>query len=169
MYTTEGGTLIGEDGLVVSGMSGMLLKYIHSLCSSHHCEPSSRQQPPLMHTGTPTPFSHLKDGDPGVADVIKVDGSFEGVDVSRRAVTVVLVPVDTGGVVCAVVGLHVHLTLETSLLIQGGHRGTQTHAVLPGHGADEGVLVIVLRVVIVAELDGQRTGERGERVLQLGF
>lgn len=93
-------------------------------------------------------FLHLKDGDPGVADVIKVDGSFEGVDVSRRAVTVVLVPVDTGGVVCAVVGLHVHLTLETSLLIQDGHRGTQTHAVLPGHGADEGTLVIVLCVVV---------------------
>lgn len=95
------------------------------------------------------PFPHLKDGDPGVADVIKVDGPFEGVDVSRRAVTIVLVPVDTGGVVCAVVGVHVHLALETSLLIQDGHRGTQTHAILPGHGADEGVLVIVLRVVIV--------------------
>lgn len=48
---------------------------------------------------------HLEDGDPGVADVVEVDGTLKGVVLPCGAVGVVLVPVDAGGVAGAVVGL----------------------------------------------------------------
>lgn len=63
-------------------------------------------------------LSHLKNGDPGIANVVKVDGSFKRIDQASRAVAVVLVPVDTGGVVCAVVGINIQNALRPTLVIQ---------------------------------------------------
>lgn len=90
---------------------------------------------------------YLKDGNPGVEDVVEVDGSLEGVDHAIRAVGVVLVPVDAGGVVSDV-RVHVQVTLEASFLIQLGHRVAVPHAAIFGLGADEGVLVVILSVVV---------------------
>ena len=53
---------------------------------------------------------YLKDGYPGVEDVVKVDSSLEGVDRAIRAVGVVLVPVNAGGVVSDV-SVHVQVAL----------------------------------------------------------
>ena len=40
------------------------------------------------------PRAYLEDGDPSIANVVKVDGAFEGVGVARAADVVVAVPVD---------------------------------------------------------------------------
>lgn len=101
-------------------------------------------------------LSYLEDGDPGVADVVEVDGALERVERTRGAVGVVLVPVDARGVVGAVVGVYVQVALQASLLVQLGHGAAVPHAVLPGLGADEGVLVVVLGVVILLQLHRQR-------------
>lgn len=90
---------------------------------------------------------YLKDGDPGVEDVVEVDGSLEGVQHTIRAVGVVLVPVDAGGVVSDV-GVHVQVALQSSFLIQLGHRVAVPHAVIFRLRADEGVLIVVFSVVV---------------------
>ena len=41
---------------------------------------------------------YLEDGDPGIANVVEVDGTLEGVVLPRGAVGVVLVPVHAGGI-----------------------------------------------------------------------
>lgn len=105
---------------------------------------------------------HLKDGYPRIADVVEVDGPLEGVDEAGGAVGVVLVPVDAGGVVCAVVGVDVQTALLARLVVQLGDGAAVPHAVVSGHGADEGVLVVVLRVVVLAELHGQRALRKAE-------
>lgn len=99
---------------------------------------------------------YLKDGDPSIADVIKVDGSLEGVDQTSRAVGIILVPVDAGGVVSAVIRVNIQGALQAPLLIQLGNRATVPHAVVSGLRADEGVLVIVFSVVVLSQLQRQR-------------
>lgn len=100
---------------------------------------------------------HLEDGDPGIADVVEVDGALEGVVLPRGAVGVVLVPVDTGGVAGAVVGLVVQATgwATAPLPSKGRHTPAGAHAVLPRLGADEGVLVLVLGLVIALQVHTQ--------------
>lgn len=106
---------------------------------------------------------YLKDGNPGIADVVKVNGSLEGVDRTSRAIGVVLVPVDTGGVVSAVVRIHVQVALNSSFFIQLWHRVTVSHAVLSVQRADEGVLVIVFSVVVFISLHRERAMEKKKR------
>lgn len=101
-------------------------------------------------------LSYLKDGDPSIADVIKVDGSLEGVDQTSRAVLIILVPVDAGGVVSAVIRVNIQGALQAPLLIQLGNRATVPHAVVSGLRADEGVLVVVFSVVVLSQLQRQR-------------
>lgn len=108
-------------------------------------------------------LSHLKNGDPGIADVVKVDGSFERIDQTSRTVTVVLVPVDTGGVVCAVVSVDIQNALCPALIIQLWDWAAVPHPVVSRHGADEGVLVIVFSVVVPSKFCGQRAW-RGRRI-----
>lgn len=104
---------------------------------------------------------HLEDGDPGIADVVEVDGALEGVVLPRGAVGVVLVPVDTGGVAGAVVGLVVQATgwPTAPLPSKGGHTPAGPHAVLPRLGADEGVLVLILGLVIALQVHTQGAAE----------
>lgn len=90
---------------------------------------------------------YLKDGDPGVEDVVEVDGSLEGIVHTIRAVGVVLVPVDAGGVVSDV-GVHVQVALHSSLLKQLWHRVAVPHAIIFGLRADEGVLIVVFSVIV---------------------
>lgn len=93
--------------------------------------------------------AHLEDGNPGIADVVEVDGVLEGVALPGGAVGVVVIPVDAGGVVGAVVGAVVKLALQP-VLVQLGQGVAVPHAVLPRLGADEGVLIIILCVIVVA-------------------
>lgn len=103
--------------------------------------------------------SHLEDGNPGVANVVEVDGSLEGVVLPGGAVGVVLVPVHTGGIAGAVVGLVVQATggAAAALPAQRGHTPARAHAILPRLRADEGVLVLVLRLVIAFQVHTQGT------------
>lgn len=105
-------------------------------------------------------LSYLKDGDPSIADVIKVDGSLEGVDQTSRAVGIILVPVDAGGVVSAVIRVNIQGALQPPLLIHLGNRATVPHAVVSGLRADEGVLVVVFSVVVLSQLHRQRACRR---------
>lgn len=102
-------------------------------------------------------LSHLEDGNPGIANVVEVDGALEGVVLPCGAVGVVLVPVDAGGVAGAVVGLIVQAAggAAAALPAQRGHTPARAHAVLPRLGADEGVLVLVLRLVIALQVHAQ--------------
>lgn len=90
---------------------------------------------------------YLKDSNPGIEDVVKVDGSLERIDCAVRAVGVVLVPVDASGVI-RYVGVHVKVTLHASFFKEFWHRVTVPHAVVFGLRANEGVLVIVFSVVV---------------------
>lgn len=105
-------------------------------------------------------LSYLKDGDPSIADVIKVDGSLKRVDQTSRAVGIILVPVDAGGVVSAVIRVNIQGALQAPLLIQLGNRATVPHAVLSGLRADERVLVVVFSVVVLSPLHRQRACRR---------
>lgn len=100
---------------------------------------------------------HLEDGDPGIADVVKVDGALKGVVLPRGAVGVVLVPVDTSSVAGAVVSLVVQAAGRATapLPSKGGHAPTGAHAILPRLGADEGVLVFVLSLIIALQVHAQ--------------
>lgn len=100
---------------------------------------------------------YLKDGDPSVEDVVKVDGPLEGVDHAIGAVVVVLVPVDACGVVSDV-GVHVQVALHASFLEQLWHGGADPHAVIFLLGADERVLVVVFSVVVFV---GQWSADKG--------
>lgn len=122
------------------------------------------------HSGHFIKLSHLKDGNPCVADVVKVDGSLERVERTGGTVGVVLVPVDARGVVGAVVGVYVQVALQASLLVQLGHGAAVPHAVLSGLRADEGVLVVVFCVVIFLQLHRQRAwgGRREDMVRVIG-
>lgn len=106
----------------------------------------------LSQSKTPLPpVFYLKDGNPSVANVVEVNGSLKGVDGTARAVGVVLVPVDAGGVVSGVVGVHVQAALQATLFEQLGHRAAVPHAVVSRLGADERVLVVVFRLVVIGQ------------------
>lgn len=95
-------------------------------------------------------WPHLEDGDPGIANVVKVDGAFEGVVLACRAVGIVLVPVDTGGIAGTVIGLIVKAAgwATTAFPAQCGHTPAGSHAVLPRLRADEGTLILILCLVV---------------------
>lgn len=93
--------------------------------------------------------TYLKYGNPGIAYVIKVNGAFKRVDISSRAIGIVLVPINTRGVICAVVGSHVQLTLQT-LLMQPRYGVAVAHAVIPRQRADERALVV--NVVVIGQV-----------------
>lgn len=114
---------------------------------------------------------HLEDGDPGIANVIEVDGTLEGVVLARRAVGVVLVPVHTGGVAGAVVGLVVQAAgrAATPVSAQRGHAPAGAHAVFPRLGADERVLILVLSLVVALQVHAQGAEEQTGMRLRPGF
>lgn len=96
-------------------------------------------------------MTDLKDGNPGITNVVKVYGPLEGIDLSSRTVGVILVPVDAGGVVCAIVSCHVQLALST-LLMERGDGGAQAHAILPWLRTDKWVFIIVFCVVVLVQV-----------------
>lgn len=85
--------------------------------------------------------THLKNGNPGIAYVIKVDGTLKRVVIPSRAVGIILVPINTCGVICAVVGSHVQLTLQ-ALLIQPRYGVAVAHTIIPHLRADEWALIV---------------------------
>lgn len=99
---------------------------------------------------------NLKDGDPGVSDVVKVDGSFVWVDFAGPALIVKLVPVHARhrllvprrsvgtGLLCAQEAVS---ACDTA----AGHIGAPQHPVLPLSGADEGVVVGAVRSVVATQ------------------
>lgn len=106
---------------------------------------------------------HLKDDDPGVGDVVKVDGLFVRVAVSSMTPGVVLVPVDTQpSHIGAAIGqrlraqaqrlavknvVFVQATDPASLTASGDVRAGHDAVVL-WEGADEGPLVILIGHVV---------------------
>lgn len=103
---------------------------------------------------------YLKNSDPGIEYVVKVDGSLEWIDRAVRAVGVVLVPVDAGGVI-RYVRVHVKVTLHASFFEEFWHRVAVPHAVVFGLRADEGVLIIVFSVVVfITQRAMEKNGER---------
>lgn len=103
-------------------------------------------------------WPHLEDGNPGIADVVEVDGAFEGVVLACRAVGIVLVPVDTGGIAGTVIGLIVQTTgwAAATFPTQCGHTPAGPHAILPGLGADEGTLILILCLIVRLQVHTQR-------------
>ena len=114
---------------------------------------------------------HLEDGDPGVANVVEVDGTLKGVVLPRGAVGVVLVPVHTGGVAGAVVGLVVQAAgwAATPVPAQRGHTPAGAHAVFTRLGADEWVLILVLSLVVALQVHAQGAEEQTGMRLRPGF
>lgn len=95
--------------------------------------------------------AHLKYCNPGVANVIKVDGSLEGVVLPSRAVGVVLVPVHTRRVGGVIVGVIIQGALQP-LLPPCGDAPAVAHPVLPGLGADEGIFIFILCLVVPLQI-----------------
>lgn len=93
----------------------------------------------------------LKDGNPGITNVVKVYGPLEGIGLSGRAVGVILVPVDAGGVVCAIVSCHVQLA-RPALLVKRGDGAAQAHAILSWLRTDKRVFIIIFCVVVVVQV-----------------
>lgn len=99
--------------------------------------------------------AHLEDGDPGVANVVEIDGAVVRVGVTRAADVVVLVPVDAGVVAGAAQALSLRLpvrlpaqrALHTQLTAAGDVRAL-LHAVVSARGADKRVLVTLLCLVV---------------------
>lgn len=99
--------------------------------------------------------AHLENGNPGVANVVKVDGAIVRVEVTRAADVVVLIPVDArvvAGTAHALslrlpIGLPAQRALDAQLAAAGDVRAL-LHAVVTARGADEGVLVTLLRLVV---------------------
>lgn len=104
---------------------------------------------------------YLKDGNPRVEDVVKVDGALEGVDHAVGAVVVVLVPVDARGIV-GDIGVHVQVALNASFFQHLGHGGAHPHAVIFLLRADERILIVVFSVVVFV---GQRSADKERRCL----
>ena len=98
---------------------------------------------------------HLENDDPGIADVVKVDGALVGVGAARAAHVVVAVPVDaepTGVEVLAarpeVVDVVLGQAALAALLLERRDLMAAHDAVVPRQGADEGHLVVLLRLVV---------------------
>ena len=123
-------------------------------------------QPPLHHLHRLHQFAYLEDDDPGVGNVVKVDGPLVRVAVSSLAARVVLVPVNAqpGVAVGAVgdggrrVGAEAQrAAVQRVLLVQAAgasalpplrHVGARHDAVVHGQRADEGPLVVFVRHVV---------------------
>lgn len=98
---------------------------------------------------------HLEDDDPGVADVVKIDGALVGVGAARAAHVVVAVPVDTepaGVEVLApspeVVDIILGQAALAALLLERGNLMAAHDAIVPRKGADERHLIVLLRLVV---------------------
>lgn len=103
----------------------------------------------------PAQGAHLENDDPGVADVVKVDGALVGVGAARAAHVVVAVPVDAepaGVEVLAarpeVVDVVLGQAALAALLLERRDLVAAHDAVVPGQGAYEGHLVVLLRLVV---------------------
>lgn len=122
--------------------------------------------------------SHLEDDDPGVGDVVKVDGSFVGVAVPSVTPGVILVPVDAepryvDAAVDQRLGAQAQrLPVQDVVLVQAagpaslaadGDVGAGHDAVVDGEGADEGSLVVLVGHVVGARQADARRAGRGER------
>lgn len=112
--------------------------------------------------------SYLKNSNPGISNIIKIDGPVVRVHVAGHAHVVVLVPVDAGipaglgAGQAGAVGIHAQGALHLGLL-PAGNVGAPLHPVLPVRGADEGVLLrLVQPVVGVQEGQVVRPGEGGK-------
>lgn len=124
--------------------------------------------------------SHLEDDNPGVGDVVEVDGSFVGVFVPGVTPGVVPVPVDaeprhTDGAVgqrlgaqaqrLAVQGVVFIEAARPSSLAAGRDVGAGHDAVVDRQRADEGSLVILVRhVVRPGQADTCRPGSGGKKL-----
>lgn len=127
-------------------------------------------------------YSHLKDDNPGISNVVKVDGSFVGVAVPSVAPGVVLIPVDTQpGHTHAAIGQRLRaqaqrLAIQGVIFVQTARPAsfaacwdirTGHDAIVNWQGADEGPLVVfVSHVVGPRQADacsaGSVKGEAGE-------
>lgn len=89
---------------------------------------------------------------------------------ARRAVGIVLVPVDTGGVAGTVIGLIVQTAgwATTAFPTQCGHTPAGSHAILPRLRADEGALVLILCLVIRLQVHAQGAAGGWETEVRLG-
>lgn len=130
---------------------------------------------------TPYFSAYLKYDDPGITDVVEVDGPFMWVCVSGVTAGVVLIPVDTephgGGAAInqwlraeaqglAVQRVFFIQTAFPSTLSPSGHVAAGHDAVILRQRADEGPLVVLLRLIIwggkgKARCSGRKT--RGEQ------
>lgn len=131
------------------------------LAQSPACQVKLLPSPPLPPLG-PQPGGrcqaqgpHLEDDDPGVADIVKVDGALVGVGAARAAHVVVAVPVDAepaGIKILAprpkVIDVILGQAALAALLLERGDLVTAHDAVVTGQGADEGHLVILFWLVV---------------------
>lgn len=131
------------------------------VANAEHRVPGEAAPPPLP---TPSPQHrgrcqargpHLENDYPGIADVVKVDGALVGVGAARAAHVVVAVPVDaepTGVEVLAarpeVVDVVLGQAALAALLLERRDLVAAHDAVVPRQGADEGHLVVLLRLVV---------------------
>ena len=163
-------------GQLDSFSMSLSLSSLHAMCSTELCISQTNQWAPpagnincrvLKKIQQSLSFIvYLKDGNPGVADVVKVDGSLKRVDQTSRAVSVVLVPIDTSGVVSGVVRVNVQFALMAPLRVQLGNRVAVPHTVISWQRADEGVLVIIFSVVVFARLHGKRASGGRREILE---
>lgn len=112
---------------------------------------------------------HLEDDDPGVADVVKVDGTLVGVGAARAAHIVVAVPIDAepaGVEVLApcpeVVDIILGQAALTALLLEWGDLVAAHDAVVPRKGADERHLVVLLWLVVGGQGHIPSSAHRGQ-------
>lgn len=117
------------------------------------CREEPLGEPALPGCARPARQAHLEDGDPGVADVVEVDGPVVRVRVAGAAHVVVLVPVDAGAVAARGFGLRLTVGLPAqraghAQLAAAGDVRALLHSVVTAGGADEGVLLALLRLVV---------------------
>lgn len=114
---------------------------------------------------------NLKDGDPGISNVVEVNGSFVWVDLTSPTLIVKLVPVHARHRLLmprgsAWTGLLGAQEAGSAGDAAAGHVRAPQHPVLPLSGADEGVVVgAVWSVVAAQEGDVVFPGESREQVI----
>ena len=117
---------------------------------------------------------HLEDDDPGIADVVKVDGPLVWITVTRTATGVVLVPVHAEPITAGAAVYQRFWSEAQSLPVQhvvlveaagaatlppGRHVLARHDAVVQCQRADEGPLVILVQLVVwLGQRDARRTG-----------